>query len=68
MEVLRTDAAQSGTYIKPAAICSYETGKIGAWKTWHIIPHDSTKGGLNKVGGYYGAYEPQSEFKKRSER
>ena len=58
MEGLRIEASQSGTEIKPVARGSYETGNIGACKTWNISPHDSTKGGGNKVRSYNSTYEP----------
>ena len=58
MEGLRIEAAYSGTAIKPAARGIYEMGKSGACKTWHVIPHDSTKGGRNKCRSYTSTYGP----------
>ena len=59
MEGLRIEAAYSVTDIKPVIRIRYETGNIGACKTWHVSPHDSTKGGGNKGGVYYSEYVPQ---------
>ena len=67
MEGLKTEAAQSVTSVNPAERFRYETGKSGAWKTWHASPNDITKGGENKGGGYYGAYAPQTDCNKTSE-
>ena len=68
MEGYRNKAAQSGTSLKPTKRGIYETGKSDAWKTCHISPHASTKGGLNKIEGYTSAYAPQTDFNKKSER
>ena len=43
MEGLSIEADYIGTAIKPETRVRYETGKSGAWKTWHVSPHDSTK-------------------------
>ena len=40
-----TKADYSGTGLKLVARGSYEAVNIGAWETWHISPHTSTKGG-----------------------
>ena len=68
MEGLRIDVAYIGTYIKPAAIGIQETGKIGAWKTWHVSPNDSTKGGVNKGIRYTSTYAPGAYRNTTSER
>ena len=52
MEVLRIETDKSGTAIKPETRGSYETGKRGAWKKWHVRPHAYPKGGVNKVRSY----------------
>ena len=48
MEGLKIEVAYSGTDINTMARCSYETVKIGACKTWYVIPHSSTKLDRNK--------------------
>ena len=55
------EAAQSVTATKTTSKFSYETGNSGAWKTWHVSPHASTKGGGNNGGGYYGSYATQTD-------
>ena len=64
MEVYRTKATYSGTALNPEARGCYDTGKIGACKTWHVRRHASTKGGGNKSGGYTSAYAQQKYCKK----
>ena len=68
MEDSMTKTSLSVTDLKPVARGSYETVKSGAWKTWHDIPHSSTKGVGNKIGGYTSAYAPQSDCNKSAER
>ena len=65
MEGFRTKAEQSGTAIKPVTRSSYETDKSGAYKTWHVIPHASTKRDVNKSGGYTSAYATRKDLKKK---
>ena len=62
MEGLQIEAYYIGTDINPAAICSYETGNSGAWKTRHISPHSGTKGGGNK-GIVYTSTDSQGEYR-----
>ena len=49
MEVLRIEAYYIGTATKPAERGRYETGKSGAWKTWHGSLHARDKGGEKKA-------------------
>ena len=58
MEGLRTKASESGTAINSETRGLYETGKSGAWKTWHGSPHVVTKGGINKGRSYTSTYAP----------
>ena len=58
MEELSIKAAQGRRSIKPEVRGRYKTGKSGAGKTWHGIPHASTKGGVNKGRRYTSTYAP----------
>ena len=58
MEGLGNKASDIGTAVNSETRGSYETGKSGAWKTWHVIPHNGTKGDRNKGIGYTSTYEP----------
>ena len=58
MEDLRVDTDQSGTPMNPATRGSYQADNSGAWKTWHVRPHASTKGGGNKGRRYTSTYAP----------
>ena len=58
MEGLRVEADYSVTDIKPVTRGIYEAGKSGACKTWHVSPHDITKGGGNKGRIYTSTYAP----------
>ena len=64
---LITEADYIVTDIKPDPICSYETGNSSACKTCHFRPCASTKGGLNKGGGYSVKYAPEADFNKTAE-
>ena len=68
MEGLSTKVEQSVTSVKYETKVSYDTGKSGAWKTWHGRPHASAKGGINKVGGYTSAYSKGTDRNKTDER
>ena len=58
MEGLRTKAADSGTAFNYETQRSYDTGKSGAWKTWHGSPYDCTKVDINKGRSYTSTYAP----------
>ena len=60
MEGLRIEADQSGTAIKPVSIGRYDKGKSNTWKTWHVIPNASTKGGVNKDISYTSTDAPRA--------
>ena len=47
MESLMPKAVQSGISNRPASRGIYETGKSGAWKTWHGGSTIGAKGGIN---------------------
>ena len=55
---LRFKADYSVTSIKPETKGIYEVGTSGAWKTWYVSPHASTKGGGNKGRIYTIIYAP----------
>ena len=67
MEGSSNKAAYIGTAVKTAARGSYETGKSGAWKTWHAEPQVSSKGVVNKDRKYTIKYAPEVECNKTSE-
>ena len=65
MKGLMIEADYIGKAIKSEARDRYETSKSGAWKTWHVSPHASTKGGRNKRRSYTstdvpGAYKDKT--------
>ena len=68
MEGLSIEAAQGGTAINPAARGVYETGKSGAWKTWHVSPYAITKRGVNKGRSYTSTNAPGAYRNTTSER
>ena len=68
MEVLSIEADQSVTSIKPKTRGSYDTGKSGAWKTWHVSPNSSTKGDRNKGRIYTSTDAPGAYRNTKSER
>ena len=43
MEGYRTKVKYNGTAVNPEVQGRYDIGKSGACKTWHVIPHNSTK-------------------------
>ena len=68
MQGLKTKLAYSEKAVKYETQGSYEIGKSGAWKTWHVSPHDSAKGGINKGGLYTNAYATGTYRNKIAER
>ena len=59
-----TKEAQTLIDPNPVARGSYETDNIGAWKTFHVSSHASTKEDNNKIGVYTSAYAQQTDFNK----
>ena len=68
MKESRTKESYSGTHVKPVERYIHVTGKSGAWKTWHGIPHACGKGGGNKGGGYISEYVTGIDHYKTVER
>ena len=68
MEGYRTKLSQRGTALNPAARGIYDTGKIGAWKTWHCGPRVSSKYIVNKGRSYTSINAPEAYRNKTSER